>query len=346
MKPSDIVVESAVVRGLRVSARPAAAEYVSWARAALSLDLPHRNGTDTSEALSAAANVVALARELEASLSSIQAILFAILQGITELFPVSSLGHAVVLPALLGWKVDQRAPDFLPFLVVLHLGTAAALLAYFWREWIDIALAVLGLGARAKRAAHLRLFWLIVVGTIPAVIVGFSLERPLRTLFGTPVVAAVFLIVNGVVLFAAERLKRSGGAPLSNLNWRSALMIGVWQCSALIPGISRSGATMVGGLIAGLHHKEAARFSFLLATPIILGAGVLEVPGLLHAQPAGGGLGPLALGAGIAAGVTAYLSVAFLMRYFGKHDFEALDPFAYYCAAAGAISLALLVFVH
>jgi len=278
-------------------------------------------------------------------LSAIQAILFAILQGITELFPVSSIGHAVVLPALLGWTVDQRAPDFLPFLVVLHLGTAAALLAYFWREWIDIALAVLGLGARDEREARLRLFWLIVVGTIPAVIVGFAFEQRLRVLFGTPVVAAAFLIANGVVLFAAERLKRGGGAPLSTLSWRSALMIGIWQCGALIPGISRSGATMVGGLIAGLHHKEAARFSFLLATPIILGAGTLEVPKLLHGQPSGSGLGPLALGAGVAAGVTAYLSVAFLMRYFGKHDFEALDPFAYYCALAGAISLGLLVFV-
>ena len=279
-------------------------------------------------------------------MSALQAILFAVLQGVTELFPVSSLGHAVVLPALLGWKIDQRAPDFLPFLVVLHLGTAAALLAYFWREWIDIALAVLGLGPSAERAQHLRLFWFIVVGTIPAVIVGFALEKPLRVLFGTPAVAAAFLIVNGVVLFAAERLKRGGGAPLSTLTWRSALMIGAWQCGAFAPGISRSGATMVGGLIAGLHHKEAARFSFLLATPVILGAAVLEVPKLLHGLPAGNGLAAVALAAGVAAGITAYLSIAFLMRYFGKHDFEALDPFAYYCAAAGALSLALLFFAR
>ena len=277
-------------------------------------------------------------------MSALQAILFAILQGITELFPVSSLGHAVILPALLGWRIDQHAEDFLPFLVVLHVGTASALLLYFWREWIDIALAVFGLGARERRAEHLRLFALIVVGTIPAVIVGFVLEKPIRNLFGTPWVAAGFLIANGIVLFAAERMKQSGGKALDTLTWRNALIVGVWQTLALIPGISRSGATMVGGLLAGLHHKEAARFSFLLATPIILGAAVLEVPKLRHVPSAGNGFGPLALLSGLAAGVTAYLSVAFLMRYFRKHDFEALDPFAYYCAGAGALSLGLLLF--
>jgi len=277
--------------------------------------------------------------------SALQAILFAVLQGVTELFPVSSLGHAVILPKLLGWQVDQRGRDFLPFLVVLHAGTAAALLLYFWRDWIDIARAVLGTGNPSERAAHLRLLALVVVGTIPAVVIGFSLEKPLRALFGTPLVAAAFLVANGVVLFAAERLKRSGGAALATLDAKKALVIGLWQSLALIPGISRSGATMVGGLLSGLHHKEAAHFSFLLATPIIAGAAVLEVPKLMHASEAGGGLGPVAVLAGLAAGITAYASVAFLMRYFGKHDFEALDPFAYYCAAAGVVSLALLLFV-
>ncbi|HYB57301.1 MAG TPA: undecaprenyl-diphosphate phosphatase [Alphaproteobacteria bacterium] len=278
-------------------------------------------------------------------MSALQAILFAVLQGVTELFPVSSLGHAVILPKLLGWQVDQRGRDFLPFLVVLHAGTAAALLLYFWRDWIDIARAVLGIGNPSERAAHLRLLALVVVGTIPAVVIGFSLEKPLRALFGTPLVAAAFLVANGVVLFAAERLKRSGGAALATLDAKKALVIGLWQSLALIPGISRSGATMVGGLLSGLHHKEAAHFSFLLATPIIAGAAVLEVPKLMHASEAGGGLGPVAVLAGLAAGITAYASVAFLMRYFGKHDFEALDPFAYYCAAAGVVSLALLLFV-
>jgi len=276
-------------------------------------------------------------------LSALQAILFAILQGVTELFPVSSLGHAVILPKLLGWQVDQRSESFLPFLVVLHLGTAAALLIYFRRDWWEIALALLGRGAASERAANLRLLVLVVVGTVPAAIVGFALERPLRALFGSPAVAAAFLVANGVVLYAAERLKRRGGAPLASLDAKGAFLVGLWQCLALIPGLSRSGATMVGGLIAGLHHKEAARFSFLLATPIIAGAGVLEVPKLMHAGA--GDMGALALLAGLSAGVTAYLSVAFLMRYFGKHDFEALDPFAYYCAATGALALLLLLFV-
>jgi undecaprenyl-diphosphatase len=282
-------------------------------------------------------------------MTAFQAIFTAILQGISELFPVSSLGHAVILPALLGWQIDQHSPSFLPFLVVLHLGTAAALLLYFWRDWIQLLLAVLGRPTERPREDELRLLVLIVIATIPAAVVGLVLNKFLRGLFGVPSVAAVFLIVNGFVLFAGERLKRRGtgaSADLAALRWRGALMIGLWQCAALIPGISRSGVTMVGGLLAGLHHKEAARFSFLIAAPIIIGAAVLEVPKLLHHDGAtGGGITGLAIVAGIVAGITAYLSIAFLMRYFKTHDFEALDPFAWYCWAAGAVSLALLYFV-
>ena len=278
-------------------------------------------------------------------MNALQAIIFAIIQGVTELFPVSSLGHAVVMPALLGWPINQRAEDFLPFLVVLHVGTAAALLIYFWREWIDILLALLGRGEAAARKANLRLFGLIMVGTIPAGIVGFAFEKPLRALFATPVLAATFLVVNGCVLFAAERLKRAGGENLSTLTVRTAFMIGLWQCLALIPGISRSGATIVGGLLIGLRHREAARFSFLLATPVISGAALLEVPKLLRHSATSGGLGPVTLAAGLAAGITAYMSVAFLMRYFGRRDFEALNPFAYYSIAVGLVSLVLILFV-
>ncbi|MBV9523620.1 MAG: undecaprenyl-diphosphate phosphatase [Alphaproteobacteria bacterium] len=280
-------------------------------------------------------------------MSALQAIVTAILQGVTELFPVSSLGHAVILPALLGWGIDQQAPGFLPFLVVLHLGTAAALLVYFWRDWIDLLLVVLGRPTRAPRSELLGLLGLIIIATIPAVVIGFALEKELRHLFGVPWVAAIFLIVNGFVLFAGERLRRKAagtGSELSALDWRGALMIGLWQCTALIPGISRSGATMVGGLISGLHHKEAARFSFLIATPIIAGAGVLEVPKLLRAGGAADAFTGLALVSGVVAGVVAYLSIAFLMRYFRTHDFEALDPFAWYCWAAGALALILLLF--
>src|SRR5216684_3646512 len=280
-------------------------------------------------------------------MTAFQAIFTAILQGVTELFPVSSLGHAVVLPALLGWQIDQHSPSFLPFLVVLHLGTAAALLIYFWRDWIQLLLAVLGRPTERPRSAELRLLVLIIIATIPAAIVGFALNKFLRGLFGVPTVAATFLIVNGFILFAGERLKRRGrgSAELAALDWRGALMIGLWQCTALIPGISRSGVTMVGGLLAGLHHRESARFSFLIATPIIAAAGVHQVPKLLHgAAAAGGNFVGLAVVSGVVAGITAYLSIAFLMRYFGKHDFEALDPFAWYCWAAGALSLGLLYF--
>jgi undecaprenyl-diphosphatase len=275
--------------------------------------------------------------------TTLQALLMAILQGITELFPVSSLGHAVVLPMLLGWTLDQKAPHFLPFLVVLHLGTATALLMYFWRDWIGLLLAVLGRGPREERARYWRLLALIVVATIPAVILGFSFEKPLRALFGSPAIAAAFLIVNGGVLYVGERLRRLGGdRRLEDMGWGGALLIGLLQSTALIPGISRSGVTMVGGLLTGLHHKEAAHFSFLIATPIIVGAAVLEVPKLLHE---GEHINSIAWLSGLVAGVTAFLSIAFLMRYFRRHDFEALDPFAWYCWAAGAISLGVILFV-
>lgn len=276
-------------------------------------------------------------------MSEFQAIFMAILQGLTELFPVSSLGHAVVLPRLLGWDVDQTADYFLPFLVVLHVGTAAALLVYFWRDWIGLLLGILGRGSPEEARSQWRLLFLIVLATIPAVILGFLLEHKFRSLFGAPVVAAAFLIVNGGLLFVGERLRRRGGdQELADMSWGGALLIGLMQSTALIPGISRSGATMVGGLWIGLRHQAAAHFSFLIATPIILGAAVLEVPKLMRA---GAHINGIAWLAGLVAGVTAFLSVAFLMRYFKRHDFEALDPFAYYCWAAGGIALGLLLFV-
>jgi undecaprenyl-diphosphatase len=275
----------------------------------------------------------------------LQALIIALLQGVTELFPVSSLGHAVVLPKLLGWTIDQHSAAFLPFLVVLHLGTAAALLLYFWRDWAALLLAFFGQGPVAERKAQWRLLWLIVLATIPAVVLGAGLESLFRRLFGSPVAAAFFLMVNGALLFSAERLRRkSGDRPLGDMRWSEALLIGLWQATALFPGISRSGATMVGGLLAGFHHREAAHFSFLIATPIILAAAVHEVPRLFHPEVAAG-FGPTVWIAGVVAGVTAYLSTAFLMRYFRRHDFEALDPFAYYCWGAGLIALALLFFV-
>ena len=224
-------------------------------------------------------------------------------RGSPSCFRISSLGHAVILPKLLGWPVDENAEGFLPFLVVMHLGTALALLLYFWRSWVDFASAVLfRRGPRAE--AERRLFMRVVVATIPAAVIGLALEHLLRKGFGAPKLAAAFLIVNGVLLFAAERWKGRSERSLDRLSWLDALFIGLWQCLALIPGLSRSGATMAGGYLTGLDHEDSARFSLLTATPIILAAGVLEAPKLLHHHGAGG-FSEIALIAGAVAGVTA-----------------------------------------
>jgi undecaprenyl-diphosphatase len=272
----------------------------------------------------------------------LQAILIAILQGATELFPVSSLGHAVIVPALMRSGINQLSPEFLPFLVFLHLGTAIALLGYFWHDWWMLFLGVIGMGHPAAVRESRQVFLKIVIATIPAVIVGFLLEKYLRSLFGTPIIAAVFLVVNGLLLLFGERLRNRGHRPLSTLTMVDALYIGVWQCTALIPGISRSGATIVGGVLRGITHEGAAHFSFLIATPIILGATVLEVPKLLHEQVPAGTF-PIAAMAAVVAGITAWLSTWFLMRYFRNHDDWALGPFAAYCVVAGLGSLAILV---
>ena len=298
-------------------------------------------------------------------MDTLQALVIAIMQGATELFPISSLGHAVLLPALMGWNLDQKSAEFLPFLVLLHTGTAVALLGYFWRDWLALGLGVLGLGGDAERVRGARrMFLLIVIATIPAVVLGFTLRKALGGLFAAPVAAAGFLVVNGLVLLFGEWLRRSapssspaiasrsapGGAPggalagakpLTALTTMDAALIGVWQCGALLPGVSRAGATMVGGLLRGLNHEESAHFSFLIALPIILGATVLEVPHLLHASVAPGVFAQAAVAA-VAAGLTALLTTWFLMRYFRNNDRWALSPFAYYCILVGLGSAAYL----
>ncbi len=276
-------------------------------------------------------------------MDTLQAVVIAILQGATELFPVSSLGHAVVLPALLRWPLEQGSPAFLPFLVMLHVGTAVALLGYFWRDWLALIMGVVGLSAAHQNRESRRVFVLIVVATIPAVVLGFALEHLLRSLFASPVIAAAFLVVNGALLLFGERLRRTRGGQrtLATLTIGDAAAIGVWQCAALIPGISRSGATIVGGLLRGVNHEGSAHFSFLIATPIILGATVLEVPKLLHTDMPPGTL-QLSLIAAMVAGIVALASTAFLMRYFRHNDRWALNPFAYYCVVAGLGALAYL----
>jgi undecaprenyl-diphosphatase len=269
----------------------------------------------------------------------ISTIIVAIIQGITELFPISSLGHAVVLPPLMRLsEMDIRSEAFLPLLVVLHVGTAIALMLYFWRDWLSMAAAFFDRDPKTRRE-QFGLLWLVVVGTIPAVIAGFFLERYVREMFGSAYLAAFFLIVNGVLLFAVERIKQDGRNPISALTLKDAAIIGIWQCLALIPGISRSGATMAGGLLLGLKHEAAARFSLLLATPVILGAAVLEVPKLVKS---GGHVTSVAVIGGVVAGVTAFIATAILMRWMKTHEFKALDPFAYYCLGFGALSLILL----
>jgi undecaprenyl-diphosphatase len=273
----------------------------------------------------------------------IEAILVAVIQGATELFPVSSLGHAVVLPALLNLSLDQRAPSFLPFLVLLHLGTATALLLFFWRDWWLLLTGVLGLASAHQRQESRRVFVRIVVATIPAVVLGFLLEKYLRGLFSVPLIAAGFLVVNGLMLAVGERIRTMGHRPLSSLTLMDALVIGCAQCGALIPGISRSGATIVAGLLRGVDHEGAAHFSFLIATPIILGATVLEVPKLLKADVPPGVLQTAGIAA-IVAGVTALLTTWFLMRYFRRNDDMALNPFALYCVVGGLGSIGWLLF--
>jgi len=313
-------------------------------------------------------------------LTYLEAVVVGAFQGVTELFPVSSLGHSVLVPALVGGRwaadLDVSAPEspYLAFIVGLHVATAAALLLFFWRDWLRI-LGGFGTSLRYRRISTPaeRLAWLIVLGTIPVGVAGLLLEHLFRSVLGRPVPAASFLVVNGLVLLVGERLRqraephltvgaehsgagfisgrltddelpadtmdadRRADARLARMPWGRGLLIGSAQVFALLPGISRSGATMVAGLVRGLSHEDAARFSFLLATPVILAAGVLKLPDLFG--PLGAGIGGQVLAGSVASFGAAYLAVRFLTRYFHTRT---LRPFAIYCMAAGLGSLILL----
>jgi undecaprenyl-diphosphatase len=270
--------------------------------------------------------------------TTFQAVVMAILQGITELFPVSSLGNAVIIPRLLGWQIDGTAPSYLPFLTMLHLGTAIALLVYFWQDWWALIQSLLSRSSDTTIRENRYVALLLVVGTIPAGLIGLVFEKRLAAIFGQYQLVAVFLILNGIMLFVGEWLRRRQRlGNLAELKLSQAVLIGLSQAVALLPGFSRSGATMVGGLLVGLTHQSAARFSFLLATPLILAAAVLEVPKLLSPQ-----LRPelaQALLGGIVAGLVAYASTAFLMRYFKNNEVNALIPFGAYCCLLGVVGL-------
>jgi undecaprenyl-diphosphatase len=271
-----------------------------------------------------------------------------LLQGATELFPVSSLGHAVLIPSLLHWKFKQADPSFVPFLVLLHLGTAGALLILYRAQWVAIIRGFFTAAFRGQiQNDNERLAMLLLVGTIPAATLGVFLETRIKSLFASPYEAAGFLIANGILMLAFEVLRRRAErrstlqeeefAQAERISFRAAALVGACQALAFLPGISRSGVTIGGGLLAGLRHQEAARFSFLLATPVILGAGLVEVPQLLSGGvPIGEYLAGMVL-----AGIAAYASARFLLRYFRSGR---LDPYGYYCIAAGLVSLALLRF--
>jgi undecaprenyl-diphosphatase len=280
-----------------------------------------------------------------APISYFQAIVLGLVQGIAEPFPISSLGLGVILPSLFGWNIHQNDDYFLAFLVATHVATALVLLLIFRQDWARI-LRGLGRSLRDREIApgdtDARLGWLLVVGTIPAGAVGLLLEHSLRSLFASAAAAAAFLILNGILLLLFERLRRRPPRPgdyrgdsdarIARLSWRQALGVGTAQAAALVPGISRSGITMGGGLLFGLSNEDAARYAFLLATPIIGAAGLLKLPDLLGS--AGNGVrGQAAVGA-LCAAVATYFAVKFLLRFF---ETNRLTPFGIYCIAMGLV---------
>jgi len=273
-----------------------------------------------------------------------QAIFLGIIQGVGELFPVSSLAQTILLPALLGWNIDEKGGDFLAFVVALHLATAIALVLYFWKDWIVVVRAFLGSLQRGKLIYDpaSKFAWLLVAGTVVVAAVGAVFEKRFRQFFDDPsfywVVAAI-LIVNGILMIAGDIVKRrtsQQNKKAEELTMIEGAAVGAMQTFALFPGISRSGVTIVGGLLAGLSYEEAGRFSFMLATPVIGLAALLKTPALLKNKHEL----HLAIPSAVLAGITAYLSVAFLMKYF-KHN--RLSPFGYYCIVFGGLAMVMLL---
>jgi undecaprenyl-diphosphatase len=290
--------------------------------------------------------VVDVVMLLSAPITYGQAIVLGLLQGAAELFPISSLGQSVIAPRVFGWNIHQNDNYFIAFLVATHLATAIVLFGFFWRDWVRI----LGGIWRSLQEREIspdnpdgKLGWLIVVATIPAGLLGLLLEDRLRTVFASAQSAAFFLILNGIMLFGAELLRRRAPAVVEGeedgdhriartAGWWHSVGVGASQAVALIPGFSRSGATMSGGLLVGLSNEDAARFAFLLATPIIGAAAVLKIPTLLGAD--GNGVRGPALAASLCSAATAYVSVRFLMRYF---ETNRLTPFAVFCFVEGIV---------
>jgi undecaprenyl-diphosphatase len=341
-------------------------------------------------------------------LTYLEAAVVGLIQGVTELFPVSSLGHNVLIPALIGgsWARDLNVAatesPYLAFIVGLHVATAIALLIYFWRDWVRIIKGFFSSLRQIARPAEgttrwmlqspdEQLAWLIILATIPVGLAGLAFEHVFRVIFGRPAYAAVFLIINGLILLAGERFRRrasleaderiaaereaalagvgggyAGSYPgtarhaagrrdprqeemdnafesddrLSRMGYGQAVIIGSAQVLALLAGISRDGVTMVAGMARGLSREDAARFAFLLATPVILAAGALKIPDLMG--PLGNGIHGQVVVGSVLSGVGAYVSVRYLVRYFQTRT---LTPFGIYCIIAGLASIAYLYFV-
>jgi undecaprenyl-diphosphatase len=293
-----------------------------------------------------------------ALITTFQAVVLGVLQGVSELFPISSLGHTVLFPHLFGWsnivawQSSRRESPWLAFIVMLHVGSALGLLVYFWRDWVKIVRAFFAsLRKRRVETSTERLAWLIVTASIPVGILGLVFEHDLRVLTAKPEIAAIFLTLNGMMLLGAERLRRraevlelahtrgedpGGGRELTTLSYREAAVIGLGESTALIAGISRDGVVMAGGLLRGLSNEDAARFGFLLATPIILAAGVLKVGDLLGPN-GNGGVRIAAVIAAACAAATAVGTVHFLTRYFTRGN---LRPFGIYCLLFGVAMIA------
>lgn len=285
-------------------------------------------------------------------LTYLQGIVLGTLQGISELFPISSLGHSVIIPQLLGWKLDQRSPFFLMFLVATHTATAIVLLLFFWKDWVRIVKGFFrsvkqkGIGSDDIDA---RLAWILIIGTIPAGLVGLSFKHFIRVQLLSGYYAAIFLTLNGLLLFGAEIMRRK--APLSDaqdsdqriskMSWWQGFKVGLMQVLALMPGFSRTGSTIAGSLLVGLSHEDAVRYSFLLSTPIIAAAAALELPQLV----ASGNFSAMgvSLAGGLCAALFSFLSVKFLTAYF-KSENRRLTPFAVYCVLFGLGSL--IFFLH
>ncbi|GAA1910948.1 undecaprenyl-diphosphate phosphatase [Williamsia serinedens] len=291
------------------------------------------------------------------SLTYTQSVVMGLLQGVTELFPVSSLGHSLLVPAWIGgsWETlvtqsnSKGHTPFLAFLVALHVATALALVVYYWRDWVAIVRGFVHSVVRRRiDTREAKLAWLLIVGTLLVGIVGLVAEKPLRQVFATPLASAVFLVANGFVLLAAELLRRRAAtgahavevvagdpdAEIDRLRYRDAVVIGAAQILALLPGISRSGSTISAGLLRGMDHESSAKFAFLLATPVILAAGVLKIPELFG--PEGQGIGGQVIVGAVCAFVAALVAVAFLERFFRTRT---MYPFVVYCLAAGVVSV-------